>query len=455
MLNSPSLPQKLCELFIIKYLYTLVSYIILHDMWYQGSGGYHIDFSIWKELVASAVFLVICRFYLKLTFKNTFVRNLMHVLFLLYFIPMNCAFGLNNASWMFFILTTLYMLLVMFALSKATHWLKNISLPSKIQPARTSFLGSRALRLLGLSICLFLIIHKLCYNGLDFSLSIDSDYVYGHRAAYQEYLNSFAGTPFAYLLTIVQNLANLAVPVFLLASLLHRRWADLAVGLVCTLCRYALSSEKSILFILFFVAGIYLLSRYRLAKHFRRLVTLGMIALLGFCLVEYLIRGESTVFLLLVRREMYIPTWLNTMYYDFFSENSKVLWTQNVFLLQNILSPVYDVPPLTLISNAFFAGQVPSPNTGLFAEAYMHFGVFGVILYPALLAVLFGFSGKVLERYGAAAQMLLALLVTMRMTNVPITRTDFVLSYVLFVVLLFVFQWLDFSAIFRKHKRKK
>lgn len=428
------LPRKLLALFCIKYLYLLTTYLILKDLWYQGTGSYRIDLNLWKEVAAGGAFFLLARCYLSLSFGSSFCAGLMHILFVLYVIPMNCAFSLNNASVSFFLLSTVYMLLTMLALSRISRLLQTSGQESR------DLLACPALRILGLAVCLFLIVHKLCYNGLSFSLSIDSDFVYESRRAYQEYLNSLSGTPFAYLLTVVQNLAVPAVPVFLLASLLHRRWAELAAGLFATVCRYSLSCEKFTLFVLLFVVGVYLLVRWKLIRHFCGLFTLGMLLLPVFCLLEYLLRGESAVYMLFIRREMYLSAWLNTLYHDFFSENCKVLWTQNVFLLQNLLPSDHESSPLQLISNAYFQGLVPSPNTGLFAESYMHFGFWGVLLYPGLLGLLFGFSGKVLADYGDAAQLLVALLAGTYMINVPVTRTDFVLSFFLYVFLLFLFR---------------
>ena len=151
-----------------------------------------------------------------------------------------------------------------------------------------------------------------------------------------------------------------------------------------------------------------------------------------------MIRGKSTIFTILVRREMYLPAWLNTIYYDYFSVHDKILWSQNTFILQNLIQGEYTQSPLEIISQVYFGGQIPSPNTGMFAEAYMNFGVFGNLIYPGLLTGLITFSSSVYEKYGSAINILMAVLLLLQLINIPMVRTDFVLSYTLFTVIMWL-----------------
>ena len=101
-----------------------------------------------------------------------------------------------------------------------------------------------------------------------------------------------------------------------------------------------------------------------------------------------------------------------------------------------ILPAQYPQGILNSINNHFYQGYVPSPNTGLFAEAYMHFGDFGIVIYPMLLTYLFKISQKTLSFYGNELTILVAVKLVLQLTNVPIVRTDFVLSFVLFVLVI-------------------
>lgn len=426
---------QLLELAAIKYLYIFLVIFLLKDQYYQGHGSYGVDFVPWKECVAAVVFLAVAAIYLRFPIKGRFPQWIMHILFVLYYIPLNSAFALNDTTWGFFILSNLYFILLMAAVYWAVRLLDGKL--SFLQPKGVDNRGScqeKAVGLFCLAVCCLFIIHKLDYNGLDFSLSG----IYVNRAEYAAYLQSISGTVFAYLLAIVRYVVAYVVPFFVVVSLVKKKPVMFVIACLAALSMFAVSSEKGKLMMPVIAIGIYICYKLKLLNNFRRVFTVGIIALLVFCLAEVLVRGESSVFRLIVRREMYFPAWLNTMYYDFFNRNDKIMWTQSVFLLQNVFEPVYTVSPLELISDIYFAGKMPSPNTGLFAEAYMHFGAVGVLVYPVILSAVILVSGKVLKAYGIAVQALLAFQMVLSLTNVPATRTDFVLSCLFFVAVLWL-----------------
>ena len=135
-----------------------------------------------------------------------------------------------------------------------------------------------------------------------------------------------------------------------------------------------------------------------------------------------------------MRRVFYYPAWLNSLYFEFFDQNAKVMWTQDTFLLQMISSHRYSEGILGAISNYFYHGEVPSPNTGMFAEAYLHWGDLGIAIYPVLLTDVMWFTQKVFSKYGNELSILIAANLVLKLTNVPLVRTDFVLSFILFIV---------------------
>lgn len=444
---------QLLEMLIIKYFYMFLVVLILGNKWYQGYGSYGVSFVFYKEIIASAVFVAVWLLYHKLSFSGIFLKQLMQCLFILYYIPLNTAFSLNNTKWTFFVLSNFFFVLIILvagALSKYTEtkWYRILTENKLAQPHYVN----RFVSLFCFIGCSIFIVHKIFYNGLNFSLSIAGDIVYSNRASYQDYLSEISGTLFSYLLAIVRNLITYIVPFYLLTSLLRKKPLSVAMCILCALSMYAVSSEKSKLLMPAVVLALYVLYRLDLLRNFDRIFSCGIILLMAMCLLERVLLQSDKLFMLLIRREMYIPSWLNTLYYDFFSQNEKIMWTQNTFVLQNIFDPVYDVSPLDLINSTYFQGLIPSPNTGMFAEAYMHFGVLGLLIYPLLFSAVFILSDKVLRGYGYAVQVLLAIQVSMSLTNVPMTRTDFVLSYGLFLIVLFLLPRLNLESI--KNKRK-
>jgi len=441
--------HQLVEWLLIKYLYIFLTVMVLKGQYYYGSNGYHIDFIFWKEIIAFVGFSLTAVFLLIFRVQDFFLGNLIRVLFVLYFIPVNSAFAINNASFGFFFLSHLYFLLLVGCSYLADRFvLKRVK---KLHPIPASLrrdrITNRTLNALFFGICILYIIHKIGYNGLDFSLSLASEDVYGTRADYQVYLQEISGTLFAYALALVRYLVSAIVAFYIVSALSRRKWSAVVCLVITVLSMYSVAMQKSILFVPLLAVIIYLCGKLKILRNFDRVFVLGIILLLMGCVAEHLILGSDRIYTLFVRREMYYPAWLNHLYYDFFSENPKVMWTQNVFLMQNLLEPVYDISPLDLISNAYFGGQIPSPNTGLFAEAYMHFGFAGILLYPLGLTAVFCVLSLIYREYGPAFSIVMMLKLALSLTNVSIVRTDSVISIFFFAAIVFIIPRLNFSPL--------
>ena len=93
-----------------------------------------------------------------------------------------------------------------------------------------------------------------------------------------------------------------------------------------------------------------------------------------------------------------------------------------------------------MISKTYYNGEIPSPNTGLFAEVFMHFKYLGIIIYFFLYTLFFKVANIIYKQFGALIEIIVAIKLAMALTNVPITRTDFVLSFVFVTLLLWICQ---------------
>lgn len=133
---------------------------------------------------------------------------------------------------------------------------------------------------------------------------------------------------------------------------------------------------------------------------------------------------------------MYMPTWLNTMYYDFFSKHTPVFLTDEVFLVKHLFPHVYNEGVLTLIGDNYFEGLVVSPNNGMFAEGYMQFGIPGVLLYPIIYRWVFDWIEKVYKNFGEQFNLLICSIIAINLPNVGMFRTDFVMSFILMTFVL-------------------
>lgn len=423
--------QVVC-LFLIKVLYTYVTVITLAGLSYEGSiGGYYIAYNPNKDVVASLVMLVVAIYYSKRKFEYNTVSVVLHVLFIFYYIPINSAYAIHNLELDFFILSSIYFIWIIVLLGRYEG-----NLLHRTSEKYESSLNSSLVNAVCFIICMGMIVFKLFYNGLQFSLTIDSEIVYSTRAAFNERLSGINGKLLGYLFALFSNLESTIAPLYLFIALRRKKAGAAIVAIIAILSEYSITSMKGDLFGIVLVIGIYIVYRFGWLDHFREFFSLLFVGIMAFCFIERTIVRVGPIYFLLIRRVFQAPANLNYLYYDYFRGHGKLFLTDSVLGLQRLLPHVYDEHPLKLISDTYFSGMAPSPNTGLFGAAYMQLGIVGIILQPILIFWIVRWADRLLKNYGKGFIAVTAITMVMAMQNVPILRTDFVLSEILVIALL-------------------
>lgn len=423
--------KELIILILIRYLYLFLTVNVLKDLWYVGSGTYGIDFNINKDIIASITFLFITFYYVKYKNQSMFINVFLNIIYILYFIPLNASFSINNMSIMYYISSNLYFGFIFFLLT-------NIKLNKKKNPETNwNFADNKYLRLFFFILCIMFIIYKLFYNGFSLNLTLNSDLIYSNRAEYTTFLDTISGSFISYFISILKNLISYVAPIYLFISLEKKRLVPTIVSFICLLSIFSVSSSKNTIFFIIIVIIIYIMQKLNILDKINEIFDIGMLLFLLICVLLFFM-GKNFLYILIIRRIMYIPAWLNSIYYDYFISASPVCWSQDTFILQNILPSAYDTSPLNIISNIYFNGEIPSPNTGMFAEAIMHFHYIGIFIYPILIYVLIKASDFIYSFYTNPIKVIIAIKLVLQITNVSIVRTDFILSYVCFSILLFI-----------------
>lgn len=85
----------------------------------------------------------------------------------------------------------------------------------------------------------------------------------------------------------------------------------------------------------------------------------------------------------------------------------------------------------------------------MFAEAFMHFGFLGTIMYPLLLSLLINWFSITVGSYGNTISAIFATKIVLALTNIPITRIDFVLKYFVFSIIIYGVQ-----RLFSNHRQR-
>lgn len=146
---------------------------------------------------------------------------------------------------------------------------------------------------------------------------------------------------------------------------------------------FGISSQKSVLFyplVIFFLWFGFQRSR-ALA-----LVPLGMSILILMGFLSYLFFSDIILGSLFIRRVFFLPSLLAFAYYDFFSQNQLVYWSNSI--TSSFIQYPYNLKPPELICS-YALGKECHANVSFLSTGYMHAGILGTIIYGILVGLIF------------------------------------------------------------------
>lgn len=342
--------------------------------------------------------------------RTTFSSILYFILYLLYYIPMMSMFGQCNLPYGFFFLLNIYWFTII-------AFLNLFSKNSRIHGIvfrKIHFNINQVFLLL----FVFTVISTYLYNGLN--INFDLNDVYDVR---EESLNA------NYFLLLTKNAYTMFLgPVFISFYLIIKKYTWAFFAIVLMLVLFSIGKDKSALFI---ILPIIVMAFFKGIDF----TTIKIVVVLSLCLLmvisymEYKLYDSHFICYFIVRRTLFEPSYMNYLYYDFFSDNSKLYFTDHIFILSRLLPDIHPYGVLELISRKYFSGLMSSPNTGMFAEGYMQLGIFGTILYPILFAYLLRFIDKITYYYPLILKLSTAVTMGIVLTNLPISHSFFVVIF--------------------------
>ena len=178
-------------------------------------------------------------------------------------------------------------------------------------------------------------------------------------------------------------------PFFLAKGYVDRSLPLFMIGILGQLLLFTMSGLKSVLFS-FLLLGAILIALWKDGQFFSNWVVWGLVGIIVFTsAVDTYLRATVTSSLF-VRRLLVVPGLNTAFYFDFFSTNPHVFLGHSV--LDWAVTYPYDTRPAMVIGDAYY-GHTQGPidmsaNANLWADAYANFGVFGILLFTAILGSL-------------------------------------------------------------------
>ena len=297
----------------------------------------------------------------------------------------------------------------------------------------TRIRNSKIIALL-LCICACLIAYFTLFLYFGSNLSLSFEKVYDTRAAFTD-----KGLPTFLSGYFLIWIGKIIIPFLILTAffdknLFKKRRNSILLFLFSILCEiylYGITGNKVFLFGMVAVIGLGLI--VRIGKFFLNLnLIFSILMMLG--ILSQIVFNNIWILYLIGRRTFFIPAQISFIYYDFFSKNPVYL-AHSIF--KKIVHYQYELPPAHLIGNYFFGNPERSVNTGIIADGYMNFGIFGIILWAIILILLLKLADLIAINRNNLIAAPLMLISFYNLTNCALLST--ILTHGLFLSFLIVY----------------
>ena len=197
---------------------------------------------------------------------------------------------------------------------------------------------------------------------------------------------------FSYFLHFVMKVA---IPMSVVIFASQRKYLLLILALILSLLIYGFSSHKSAFLLAILALFIFVIVNNvgNLRALYLVFLCAVMVGVADFLLFQYWAKGWDTPFgwysSIVIRRGVFVPSYLNYVYVDFFRDHEKYLWSTSRITFGLISNP-YGLPMPNLVGLKVFGTGDLSANTGFIGSGYGQAGVFGMSAYAIGLGFLIG-----------------------------------------------------------------
>lgn len=216
------------------------------------------------------------------------------------------------------------------------------------------------------------------YSYLIYKLGLPTKILLAFKDVYEVRLNyrNEAGRFVDY---FVQWLGNIVNP-FILSYLIYKKKYRLVfIPILLEVVLYGYTAYKSLFAALLLAPFFGAVLSYGLKKSFLEvMITLGVFAGL---IAGYL--GKLSIYLLIVLRIFLWPSLIALEYYDFFWMYPKIYLSHSI--LGHFFRNVYNMDPTFYMARVYYGKPDMRLNVTWYGDAYMNFGIGGIILFALLL----------------------------------------------------------------------
>lgn len=368
------LEKKRIKISFVLILYKILlefSYIYYVNPVYEYM-GFTYDLN-WLKFIESYIFLIFIAINLPLneTKPSIIAVNVLNIIMI---IPILSIYALKNEARVY-----LYGIIISFFITIIiTKLFPEISI-------RLKFSVNKVLYLLLIINTIVVYSTLLYYNGIPSFELLDFNKVYKIRGTI-----NYGFRIMKYLVVWQANIINCF---FITLSFKNKNKNTLILMCVLQLLLYLLTSHKAFLFYPLIIVIIMIFIKKKRFIIFSIYGIITSIVVSGFL---YFTKLSIMIPVLVINRTLFLPAQISFQYYKYFSNNGFTLLSHSIFS-KFFSTPVYNIHPIKLIGTVYYSGNWA--NTGYLGDAYMNFGIFGMLFFSFILGVILKIIDSVSNSY--------------------------------------------------------
>lgn len=378
-----------------------------------------IDFNLCKFILFLAMSFIFEINLLK-SKKEKFDDTVLYILYLISYIPTMILFFMKNLDLKFFLLVNLYWITIFF--------IKNIMNIYKIRKIKIKKQNkiTKYIKILIIFTLYIVIIDIIRSNNI----KIDLKYFNLYRV--YELRNNIK-------LSTLQNIVLFCVgytinPVLSTKVYFEKKYIKFLLIIFFQVLIFFIAGHKTQL--LLPLAGIFMNMSLKKIKKIQNMNNIFSVVLLT-AVFEKIVLQTTYLQEFLIRRIWFVPAILHEYYLKFFETNTKLYFSEDLFILRILvkilnISPPYSVASGFMIGKEFFHSDKMYANNGLLSYGYAECGILGIILYAVLFAFLLKKFEKRIEKNKAIFGILIILVIVSSIS----TSINFLIYYILIPFIL-------------------
>lgn len=210
------------------------------------------------------------------------------------------------------------------------------------------------------------------------------------------------------------------LPLILVYYLSKKKYGLVSFLAFVIFLNFSINGLKSVLFKLIIAILLYLFWKDNFIKY----IVVCLILLFSFSLFEFYVLESSVISTLIVRRVFFMPSMLDTLFYDYFTIKGPIYYSEAV-----------DVN--FAISEFYFGKEEMRANNGLFSDAIINLGYCGIVLYPILYSVFFKYCSAAFTGLSKFVVVFVAFIIAMSLNSTMFTTA--LLTHGIFLLCLVVY----------------